>query len=186
MSRYKTSCSVFQCERRRRRKTENRKSMWLISYQWNFLTSTESLGQVWPSGRRSFTRRQTWPRAVGETDMKTPPQTTRSSEAALPEQTLAEFVLWYLIWGSVCADSVWSAAHSQPAPLQRPLLVQSESGGIAESGPASEPRPTLSGKTRMKLIPSVLPPQSPPPRGGETVKAQSLILFLPPSSFPPC
>lgn len=58
---------------------------------------------------------------------------------------LGEFLLRYLIWGFVCVDSVWSAAHSQPSTLQYPFLVQPESSGTTQPCPTSEPRPPLPG-----------------------------------------
>ena len=59
---------------------------------------------------------------------------------------LGEFILWYLMWGFVCADSVWSAAHTQSSALQYPFLVQPEPGGTPQPCSASEPRPPLPGK----------------------------------------
>lgn len=130
---------------------------WIL-YERSFLTCMESVCQVSLSGRREFTRGQTWLWALGETEWHDNFTTDCGQLCGLTARINTFIsILVYLssdifILGSVNIDSVWSAAHSQSSALQYPFLVQPKSSGTPQPCPAAEPCPPLSGKPATFLV----------------------------------
>lgn len=123
---------------------------------WGELPDLHGVGLRSLSGRREFTRGQTWLWALVETE-RYDNLTTHCVHFCGPIARvnyvfkLCVFILWLFTLGVVNADSVWSAAHSQSSTLQYPFLVQPQSSGTPQPRPAAEPCPPLSGNVWVVL-----------------------------------